>query len=138
MYFSMLLYYYIYALALSSLAYTNTLKSKLGCATAHNLDDTNKGDRGENLAINFQPISTLMQIPCPHNIIKERWCDSEKKYCDPEKAACSPEAGHFTQVVYSRSTHVGCAQISFIDKNNLMRHIQACRYRPAGNLIFNN
>ena len=70
-------------------------------------------------------------------MVKERWCDSEKKYCELQKAECSIEAGHFTQVVSSRSTHVGCAQIKFMDKGDVMCFIQVCRYKPAGNITIN-
>ena len=125
-------------LAISSLAYANTLKSKLGCNIAHNVDDSNQGDRGENLALNYGIYTTELKAASAYNVVSERWCESEKQYCNLTTATCQKEANHFTQVVSNRTTHVGCAQISFTYQNGQMQcHLQVCRYRPAGNMYIN-
>ena len=59
-------------LAISSLNYAKTLKSKIGCNIAHNLDDTNNGDRGENLAVNSESYTNSTTEPGAYNVIKER------------------------------------------------------------------
>jgi pathogenesis-related protein 1 len=89
---------------------------KKGCAFAHSPG----GTYGENLAAGtsgaLDPESTVFM-----------WYDEVKKY-DFARGAFSMETGHFTQVVWTTTTHVGCGQVTC--KGN---DILVCNYDPPGN-----
>jgi pathogenesis-related protein 1 len=87
-----------------------------GCAFAHSPG----GTYGENLAAGtsgaLDPERTVFM-----------WYDEVKKY-DFARGLFSMETGHFTQVVWTTTTHVGCGQVSC--KGN---DILVCNYDPPGN-----
>ena len=43
------------------------------------------------------------------------------------------ETGHFTQLVWAKTTHVGCGYIKFKDASGSHATQIACNYGPAGN-----
>jgi pathogenesis-related protein 1 len=95
--------------------WANELQKK-GCAFGHSPG----GTYGENLAAGtsgaLDPESTVLM-----------WYDEVKKY-NFAKGVFSMETGHFTQVVWTTTTHVGCGQVSC--KGN---DIYVCNYDPPGN-----
>jgi len=50
------------------------------------------------------------------------------------QSVSGPAIGHFTQVVWAATTHVGCGYVEFEKDNGYTTHI-ACNYGPGGNII---
>jgi len=94
--------------------WANTLRDK-GCMFAHS-----GGTFGENLAAGTS--GTLG----PEEVVK-MWYDEVAQYKFPN-GGFSMKTGHFTQVVWRGTTHVGCgrSQCKGMD-------IWVCEYDPAGN-----
>lgn len=95
--------------------WADTLKAK-GCMFGH----SNNNKYGENLAA-----GTTGALP-PEAVVA-MWYDEVAKYSF-KKPAFSMETGHFTQVVWTTTTQVGCgmAQCKGMD-------IWVCNYDPPGN-----
>lgn len=95
--------------------WANTLKAK-GCVFGHSPG----GKYGENLAAGtsgaLDPESSTAM-----------WYDEVKLYKFP-KGGFSMETGHFTQVVWTTTKHVGCGMVTC--KGN---DIYVCNYDPPGN-----
>lgn len=96
--------------------WANRLRDQ-GCAFEHNPDTP----YGENLAFYSPPGSTDAA-----RVVKG-WYSEIEKY-DFKKGKFSFEAGHFTQVVWVRSTEIGCGMAQC--KN---AEIWVCNYNPPGN-----
>jgi uncharacterized protein YkwD len=88
-----------------------------GCKLRHS-----KTNLGENLAA-----GTPGTIP-PERAV-ELWYDENKSY-DFGKATFTMGAGHFSQLVWKGSRHVGCGTATCGDKQ-----IWVCNYDPAGNVL---
>jgi uncharacterized protein YkwD len=103
------------ALAEVAQKWAETLKAK-GCMFGH----SNNRKYGENLAA-----GTTGAMP-PEAVVT-MWYDEVAKY-DFKKPTFSMETGHFTQVVWTTTTQVGCgmAQCKGMD-------IWVCNYAPPGN-----
>ncbi|MDX2088195.1 MAG: CAP family protein [Kofleriaceae bacterium] len=95
--------------------WADSLKAK-GCAFGH----SNNNKYGENLAA-----GTTGALP-PEAVVA-MWYDEVAKYSF-KKPGFSMETGHFTQVVWTTTTEVGCgmAQCKGMD-------IWVCNYAPPGN-----
>lgn len=61
----------------------------------------------------------------------EAWYNEEKKY-SYQTPGFNSNTGHFTQLVWKRTTQVGCA-LSYCD--NIKGNIYVCEYEPRGNII---
>jgi uncharacterized protein YkwD len=96
-------------------AWANEL-ARSGCKLRHSSTPL-----GENLAA-----GTTGTIP-PERAV-ELWYDESKGY-DYSKTKFTMGAGHFTQVVWKGSRHVGCGTATCNDKQ-----IWVCNYDPAGNI----
>lgn len=94
--------------------WANTLRDK-GCAFGHS-----NGDTGENLAAGTS--GTLD----PESVVK-MWYDEISLYKFPD-GGFSMKTGHFTQVVWRGTTHVGCGRTQCKGMD-----IFVCEYDPAGN-----
>jgi len=94
--------------------WANSLRDQ-GCAFGHS-----KGSYGENLAAGSTGILD------PESVVK-MWYDEVAQYKFPN-GGFSMKTGHFTQVVWRATTHVGCghSQCKGMD-------IWVCEYDPAGN-----
>ena len=82
---------------------------------------------GENLA--FKMDSTADYQKVLDDTPTQRWYDEIKDY-DFTKSEYSSKTGHFTQVVWAKTTKLGCGSAS--DGNNVY---VTCRYEPAGNVV---
>jgi pathogenesis-related protein 1 len=91
--------------------------NKRGCAFEHRPDDR----YGENLAF-YAPASSAD----PDRVVAG-WYDEVAKY-DFKKAEFGFDTGHFTQVVWVRTTELGCGVTTC--KNGA---IWVCNYSPPGN-----
>ena len=94
--------------------WANSLRDQ-GCAFGHS-----KGSYGENLAAGSTGLLD------PEGVVK-MWYDEVAQYKFPN-GGFSMKTGHFTQVVWRSTTHVGCghSQCKGMD-------IWVCEYDPAGN-----
>jgi uncharacterized protein YkwD len=94
--------------------WADTLKSK-GCVFGHS-----GGNYGENLAAGTEgvldPEATVAM-----------WYDEIKQYKFPD-GGFSMKTGHFTQLVWRSTTHVGCGHVACRGND-----IWVCEYDPPGN-----
>jgi len=121
-------------LAQISLRFAQDLAKLHGCSIFHDengwLIDPWNG--GENLNANANT-GGLSLPDSAFQVIRGTWSDAEKGFCDLSTGFCDRErASHFTQVVSSLSTHVGCANWNFQD-NDWSCTISVCRYVSNGN-----
>ena len=65
----------------------------------------------------------------------DAWASEEKKY-NYEKGHFSETTGHFTQLVWQNTTHVGCgaAKCNNDAANGAKGWFLVCEYTPAGNV----
>lgn len=103
------------ALAADAQAWADTLKAK-GCMFGHS-----GGKHGENLAA-----GTTGALP-PEEVVR-MWYDEVKLYDFGTPTGFSMETGHFTQVVWTDTTQVGCGMVQC--KGN---DIWVCQYETPGN-----
>ncbi len=74
---------------------------------------------GENLAAGGMSPTGLVNM----------WCDEQSNY-DPQSGQCREgECGHFTQVVWKRTTELGCGLAS----HPRYEKVLVCNYNPPGN-----
>jgi len=82
---------------------------------------------GQNLAIGYRDVSAAISA----------W-NNEKKFYDLCTHTCAAprgkSCGHYTQVVWAETTHVGCGQKRCTDGPNSGKTITVCNYFPGGNL----
>ncbi|CAG9855768.1 unnamed protein product [Phyllotreta striolata] len=55
---------------------------------------------------------------------------------DPENSTRRHDIGHFTQMIWAKTTHIGCAMAkSFNQQENVEEYYLTCNYAPQGNMI---
>ncbi len=98
-----------------------------GCVFQHNPNrsDNYPGYVGENL------YATSASSTTGEHVVTS-WV-SEEQYYDYATNSCSGVCGHYTQVVWSSTTKVGCA-ISYCNTGQWPR-IVTCNYSPGGNYV---
>lgn len=95
-------------------SYAQNYLNNQNCVFAHS-----GGPYGENIAIGYStPVAAATA-----------WYDEYKSY-NYNLGMFSDSTGHFTQMVWKASTHLGCAQVSCSDGAFV-----ACEYYPRGNVI---
>ena len=64
--------------------------------------------------------------------VVQSWA-SEEEFYDYDANTCEPNqmCGHYTQIVWEQTTHVGCAVHICEDQSELWM----CNYNPAGNWV---
>ncbi|KAG0608700.1 hypothetical protein M758_8G125400 [Ceratodon purpureus] len=98
--------------------------AKTGCPMEH----SNRTDSkyGENIALNVLTSTPTM-------VVRDQWV-SERAYYAYRSNSCSlgpTKCLHYTQVVWRKTTSVGCASARCRDKNFIF---YVCDYFPAGNM----
>lgn len=97
------------------------------CTFSHNPD---RGTRGENLFAGSGDT--------PIGEVVKSWASEASSY-DYTSGRCSGVCGHYTQIVWADTTHVGCAQKTcttgspFGGKGSWQ--IWVCNYSPPGNFV---
>lgn len=95
--------------------------------------DTNRGGQGENLFVSSDTNNedALMLVAT------NGWYDEVRAY-NPRNPGFSMATGHFTQVVWKGTTHVGCAAYACRNGvggfNSPRGSMVVCRYSPPGNM----
>jgi hypothetical protein len=101
--------------------------------TPHRPDDQRLGI-GENTYMAYsigapvnQSVAAAMQF----------WAGEQQYYnYDTNSCAAGQQCGHYTQVVWSTTTHVGCGS-ALSSANGAEYVVWVCNYSPAGNLTIN-
>lgn len=65
----------------------------------------------------------------------EAWA-LERTKCSWKSPELSAETGHFTQLVWSNTTSVGCARRDCAGRNGAPGWFVACEYWPRGNVVW--
>eukprot|EP00555_Chaetoceros_dichaeta_P007443 CAMPEP_0198276072 /NCGR_PEP_ID=MMETSP1447-20131203/65115_1 /TAXON_ID=420782 /ORGANISM="Chaetoceros dichaeta, Strain CCMP1751" /LENGTH=759 /DNA_ID=CAMNT_0043970991 /DNA_START=1 /DNA_END=2277 /DNA_ORIENTATION=- len=117
-------------LANSAQEYAQLLIDELPCEIQHGYQGNSYG--GENLALSG---GTSSEAADPNDIL-EYWANSEANLGYSEN-------GHFRQVVWRATEHVGCGEVSkahYFTQQGYQGycHIQVCRYLRPGNCNINN
>lgn len=120
-------------LAVSAQAWANELMQNNQCKMRHSQPD---GKYGENLywasALQWSNGKRELQQVPPQKVL-ESWTSERADY-DYRNNRCraGKMCGHYTQVVWSTTTTVGCAVAVCADSKE---QVWVCQYQPAGNWI---
>ena len=114
------------------------LHSDDGTGTRPEAKELGYGGWGENLywgsAVRWTDGRTEAKRDLPAEHVVDSW-GSEVEWYDFVSGECSPAAehgcGHFTQMVWRTSTHVGCGRAFGSDD----AQVWACSYDPPGNFV---
>ncbi|MBK9709759.1 MAG: hypothetical protein IPO81_00245 [Kouleothrix sp.] len=89
--------------------------------------------RGENIYAGWSDGGVPDQSPTA----AVTWWDSEQQYYDYDTNTCAADqtCGHFTQLVWSTTTQVGCGQAVRTAAYGTQFVVWVCNYAPAGNII---
>lgn len=93
------------------------------------------GQIGENVFIKTLP--RPFYVPVIPNILEalDSWFDEHANYgFEPYSLATPRPIGHYTQMVWAESTHVGCG-ISQKKENGWTTTLIVCNYAPTGNFL---
>lgn len=118
-------------LADTAQAWADTLKTNQACKMVH----SHTPGAGENLYW-ASPLTystgkvELLAISAPQTAAS--WGSEKKNYnYDSNTCAAGKVCGHYTQVVWKKSTEVGCGKAICSDKSQ----VWVCQYAPAGNYV---
>jgi pathogenesis-related protein 1 len=118
-------------LAKDAAEWADYLAKEESCRLLHSKDDT----QGENLfwasAVTWSDGRKEVQSVTPAQVVKS-WASEEADY-DYGRNRCraGKACGHYTQIVWKRTTEMGCARSTCPD----LAQVWVCRYRPPGNWI---
>ncbi|MCX7257027.1 MAG: CAP domain-containing protein [Polaromonas sp.] len=118
-------------LADTAQAWADTLKIKQACKTVH----SHTPGAGENLYW-ASPLTystgkvELVAVTAPQTTAS--WGSEKKHYSyDTNSCAAGKVCGHYTQLVWKKSTEIGCGKAICNDKSQ----VWVCQYAPAGNYL---
>eukprot|EP00243_Klebsormidium_subtile_P012177 TRINITY_DN7296_c0_g1_i1.p1 TRINITY_DN7296_c0_g1~~TRINITY_DN7296_c0_g1_i1.p1 ORF type:complete len:483 (+),score=106.90 TRINITY_DN7296_c0_g1_i1:465-1913(+) len=117
-------------LAAFAQAWANNQKVNASCAMAHRpTSGPNKRIYGENVAWNGGFKSSATQIT-------NLW-SAESVYYNITSNTCTPGkvCGHYTAIVWAKSTQLGCAVVACPDPTYRMTQFWVCNYWPNGNVV---
>jgi pathogenesis-related protein 1 len=103
--------------AATAQAWADSLKNGMACGLQH----ANGTGYGENLAGGTH-LSAQAAV--------DLWSNEEQNYTYSPKYEFATNTGHYTQIVWRKSTHIGCASAACPGSNVIV-----CRYDPPGNYI---
>jgi uncharacterized protein YkwD len=103
--------------ATTAQAWANHLRDTASCSLMHAM---NTG-YGENLAA-----GTRLDAQGAVDL----WAGEKKNYTYSAKYVFSGDTGHYTQIAWRKTTHIGCASAACSGSN-----VVVCRYDPPGNYI---
>ncbi len=103
--------------AATAQSWANHLRDTAGCGLQHAM---NTG-YGENLAAGTR-LNSRGAV--------DLWAAEKKNYTYSAKYVFSGDTGHYTQIAWRKTTHIGCASASCSGSNVIV-----CRYDPPGNYI---
>jgi uncharacterized protein YkwD len=117
-------------LAKSAEVWSQTLKAE-GCKMRHDYNT----DYGENIYWQQQSGGDISDLISSPTTAVTWWAAEESNY-NYDKNTCTKgeQCGHYTQIVWSDTTDVGCG-VSSCTLNNKRTDIWVCRYNPGGNII---
>jgi len=127
-------------LARHAQAWADELKTKHNCNLYHrqNLGRTEGKILGENLALyaTSQAKSTFVSSP---EFATIKWAGECKDYSySSNQCAKNKVCGHFTQVVWAKSTKLGCGVAVCGPSGRMARtEVWVCNYDPPGNMTIN-
>jgi pathogenesis-related protein 1 len=104
-------------IAATAQEWANHLKDTMGCGLEH----AQGTGYGENLA-GGTDVGAQKAV--------DMWAAEKKNYTYSPDYEFDGNTGHYTQIVWRKSTHIGCASAKCPDSN-----VVACRYDPPGNFI---
>uniref|UniRef100_A0A0D9WV53 SCP domain-containing protein n=1 Tax=Leersia perrieri TaxID=77586 RepID=A0A0D9WV53_9ORYZ len=96
------------------------------CSTEHI-----KGPYGENLWWGWS--SATGWVGTPTDAMKF-WVDEKQFYDYGSNQCVGGECRHYTQVVWSRTTAIGCGRVTNCNINGQTSTLIACNYNPGGNI----
>ncbi|CAA6798689.1 MAG: Unknown protein [uncultured Sulfurovum sp.] len=68
--------------------------------------------------------------------IIQKWYDEKKYYNDTtEECKIGHVCGHYTQIVWKNSKHLGCASAKYIKGSYKNGYVTVCKYYPYGNIM---
>ena len=94
-------------------------KRKNDCALVHST-----GPYGENIAVGYYPEFTGADGV-------KLWVGEKHLYDYASNSCKGGDCGHYTQMVWQTSVHLGCARVAFKGKSQFV----VCNYDPPGNYI---
>jgi len=122
---------YSAALATTAQAWADNLKANKSC----NLEHSKGSGLGENIfwagAVTWSDGTTGKQDITPTNVT-DSWGSEKADYTYSSNSCAEGKAcGHYTQVVWKKTTEVGCGT-AVCDDNT---QVWVCNYSPAGNMV---
>lgn len=118
---------YSESLAASAQKWADWLEVTESCGMRHS-----HGDKGENLFWASAETSGAAQAISSTEVV-DAWAQERVSYnAETNSCATGMICGHYTQVVWKNTTHVGCGLNVCNDNNN---QVWVCQYSPPGNYV---
>ncbi|KAJ8921932.1 hypothetical protein NQ315_008566 [Exocentrus adspersus] len=122
-------------LNLKKMFWDDTLASKAQdiadlCQFKHKKVNDRRWKVGQNL---YKQSSSKFQIGANWNGAIQAWFDEHKNYRYSRKFRLTKGTGHYTQVVWADTSHIGCGY-AYYASGSMYDKLYVCNYGPAGNI----